>query len=525
MGNNLSMATEFVQKMNKAYGISEKTLMNAQAIFKNMIGSLGQISETTAYNLSEAITQMAIDYSSLYNVSIESAINKFQAALAGQVRPIRSTAGYDITENTLFQLYQSLGGTKTMRQLSRTEKQLLSIYAVFKQMGASGALGDMEKTIDEVSNQTRMMRENWEQMLTWAGVSLQYILKESQAFKYINAILIFTSELLKSIAYSIGYETPDFANSWAENVDDTNKAIDNLQGKLLDFDKFRSLNDSEKDILGIDTKLLEAISNYTSEIGNATSEARKLAEAWMEATFWSRNASGELEYNQETVDDFIKDIETIIDLFLGAVIAKGLVDIINAIIGLKAVLPFFKTLLLDFNKLQYGVGGLISSIAILVGGIASFISVFDDMSSLERAVGIIGAIAAAAVAAAIAFKATHNWAQALMIGATAAGGALMVSTAIHNIKAAQYANGGLPDKGTMFVAGEAGAEIVYNTPSGQSGVANIEQIKQAMYGALVAYGKTNGGSEKPINVYLDGEIVYKNTTSHAKRNGYVWGKA
>ena len=45
--------------------------MNAQATFKNMLGSLGQISESTAYALSEGITQMAIDYASLYNVNFE----------------------------------------------------------------------------------------------------------------------------------------------------------------------------------------------------------------------------------------------------------------------------------------------------------------------------------------------------------------------------------------------------------------------------------------------------------------------
>jgi hypothetical protein len=75
----------------------------------------------------------------------------------------------------------------------------------------------------------------------------------------------------------------------------------------------------------------------------------------------------------------------------------------------------------------------------------------------------------------------------------------------------------------MFVAGEAGAEIVYNTPSGQSGVANISQIEQAMYGALVRYGRTQGNGQ-PIEVYLDGEKVYQNTTAHAKRHGKVWGK-
>jgi hypothetical protein len=111
MRGNISQARVFTNEMTKAYGISSATLMNYQATFKNMLSALGNISETTAYGLSEALTQMALDFSSLYNVSVESAMTKFQAVLSGQVRPIR-TAGYDITEQTLFQLYQQLGGAK-----------------------------------------------------------------------------------------------------------------------------------------------------------------------------------------------------------------------------------------------------------------------------------------------------------------------------------------------------------------------------------------------------------------------------
>lgn len=44
----------------------------------------------------------------------------------------------------------------------------------------------------------------------------------------------------------------------------------------------------------------------------------------------------------------------------------------------------------------------------------------------------------------------------------------------------KYANGGIPDKGSMFVAGEAGAEWVFDMPNGQSGVMNLQQIAQTM---------------------------------------------
>jgi hypothetical protein len=46
------------------------------------------------------------------------------------------------------------------------------------------------------------------------------------------------------------------------------------------------------------------------------------------------------------------------------------------------------------------------------------------------------------------------------------------------------AEGGMVDKGSLFVAGEAGAELVTQMPSGQTGVTNVKQLKQAFVEAL-----------------------------------------
>lgn len=86
-----------------------------------------------------------------------------------------------------------------------------------------------------------------------------------------------------------------------------------------------------------------------------------------------------------------------------------------------------------------------------------------------------------------------------------------------------FADGGTFSRGTKFIAGEAGAEAVYNTSGGNGGVVNIEQFTSAMYNALVAYGaakdRPNGG-----NVYLDstrvGQLVEKSVYNEGVRVGH-----
>lgn len=522
MRDNLSMAEEFVQKMNKAYGVSEKTLMNAQATFKNMIGSLGQISDTVAYQLSEAITLMAIDFSSLYNVKLNKAFEKFQAMLAGQVRPIRSGSGYDITETTLYQLYQSIGGTKTMRQLTRTEKQLLSILAVYKQMGASGALGDMTKTLNTFANQSRMMTEYWQQLKTWTGVVLVDLIEQSGVLVYINALLITMSEIMRAIAISRGAGQDNFIDGLFETTEATNEAVDELQGKLLDFDKFRSMSGAEENILGIDEQLLQAISGYGSQIDMAQNSAQKLAEQWLQALGFTKDTNGELVISEEKLDKIkavLKSILAIVGTLFGLGIVAGIVKI-GTTLYKYAIKPLGLLVKWLFTS-QTAFAGLTRAVAVFFLSFTLFDAFLSDLgdtakgvfSALTILLGLIVAIKGALKGGLVGASVS-----ALGLGAIVAG--------IKNLsEVSWFAEGGMPDKGTMFVAGEAGAEIVYNTPSGQSGVVNVQQIEQAMYGALVRYGKSNGGNGQPIEVYLDGEKVYQNTTAHAKRRGNVWGRA
>jgi hypothetical protein len=257
--------------------------MNYQATFKNMLAALGNISEDTAYGLSEAMTQMALDFASLYNTSVESAMTKFQAVLSGQVRPIR-TAGYDITENTIFQLYQSLGGTKTVRQLNQTEKQLLRILAVYEQMSRSGATGDLAKTLETSANQLRMMKEQSQEFATWIGVGFNTLLQKSGILVDINAALYVATELAKSFAYSLGYAETDWGIDFAEGVEGANKEVDELKGKLLGFDKFQVLQSGGVgEDIGIEQTLLDALKAYQGIFEGVENPAVSKATAFLEA--------------------------------------------------------------------------------------------------------------------------------------------------------------------------------------------------------------------------------------------------
>ena len=147
MGNMSKSANDFQNRLSEAFGTARTEMMDFQANFNNILKSLPGLAEETSYALSETLTALALDYSSMFNVKTAAAMEKVQAALVGNVKSIRSTSGFDITEATIADLATSLGVEKSVRNMSQMEKRLLRIIALMNQMKATGAMQDLARTI------------------------------------------------------------------------------------------------------------------------------------------------------------------------------------------------------------------------------------------------------------------------------------------------------------------------------------------------------------------------------------------
>ncbi len=642
--SNINEARTFVSTMNQAYGISETTLMKSEATFKNMLSSLGSISEAASTTISESLTEMAVDFASLYNVSLDDAMTKFQAVLSGQVRPIRSVSGYDITENTLSELYKTLGGTGTYRSLSETEKRLLRIYAVFQQMSKSGALGDMNKTLTSNANQVRIMESQFEEIGTWSGVIVSQWMQQSGILVTINSYLIVAKELIKGIAYQLGYSEPTFLDGIFETATDANDAVSELSGSLMGFDKFNVLSSASSSDVSISETLLEAISKYTSILDNVTNPAVEKANELIEqmGLNWVYTATlGDtvITGTKEQIDAYvaslseadktqvsivkhldtsklnevfsllksgliilagylgvkglskinsslgltISNLGTLVSAFkkadLGMLSVKGtlqlteaeikattklmdqlsnvgifllitnVVDLIdnwkqmdNAQRAVKIGLASLGVALIVFSQLEkYAIiqnkALTFSMVAmkavtagLVAGGFAILIDAFsklsnwDALTTLQKigaALEAIGGLALIAAGAMSAFKIASTGgiaAVGIIAGLTAAAGALLSYKASLNSVSA-FAVGGFPKNGQLFIANEAGPELVGNMGN-RTAVANNNQITQgiekaAYNGFSRAIAESGRSGARDITITIDGNSLSSNDLARA----------
>ena len=555
MRGNVSEARNFITEMNRAYGISEKTLMQYQATFKNMLSAMSRISEDTAYKLSEAMSRMALDYASLYNVSIEETMSKFQAVLSGQIRPIRTISGYDVSEQSIFGVYKQIGGTKTMRQLDQTEKRMLRILAIFYQMDETKAIGDMAQTLYTNANQFRIMKEQAQEFTMWVGNSVSYLLEESRILVHINAALIVMKELAKGIAYSLGYREETVAQTLFEDMQDANEEAEKFSG-LLGFDKFQALKSgSGQNATDIESVLLSAMEKYESMLGKVNNPAMEKAEKvlrglGLEMTYYA-NVGGkafegteaefqkwydtltEVEKKQVSVQkvfdvspitDYVEKVKTILIPFIGVTLVASFVNSFAIIAKVvKFAFAGMGKSMLPFIILATGVGMAVMNIIELV-------QKWDELSAKERISKALLVIAGAAMAAAAAigiFKgvATGGVAIASIIAVTTAVTGIMLASKGSLSNIAKFANGGVPQKGSLFYAGEAGAELVANTGGGKSAVMNMQQLQVAITrGMIAAMSTQSGGTSGSVNLSVDGQSLFSITKGYAKKNGYDFVK-
>ena len=131
MGNAADSGGRFAQKMENVLGIDSGEAMRNMAVFQNLTTSFGMASDK-AYILSQNLTQLGYDMASFFNLRTEDSFQKLQAAISGELEPIRRL-GVDISNARLQQELYNLGINKSINSLSQADKAQLRYIAIMKQ--------------------------------------------------------------------------------------------------------------------------------------------------------------------------------------------------------------------------------------------------------------------------------------------------------------------------------------------------------------------------------------------------------
>lgn len=243
-------ASTFINKMETLLGIDPTEAMNNMATIQGLTTSFGMASDK-AYVLSKNLTQLGYDLASLKNIPVAESFTKIQAAISGELEPIRRL-GVDISNARLQQELLNLGYLQSVSTLSQADKAVLRYIAIMKQ--TTDAQGDFARTLSSPANMIRILQAQLNSLARAVG-SLLY-----PALKSILPPLIAAVELVKDLVTGIAslmgvkVEFPDFSSASdavggvTDALDDTTKATGKaakaFKNYIMGFDE---LNVIQKD--------------------------------------------------------------------------------------------------------------------------------------------------------------------------------------------------------------------------------------------------------------------------------------
>lgn len=258
-GNMRSEMDALADSAIKNLGMSRLMAYQTGSTFMSMGKSMIANSED-AKNMALSLTKLTANMASFFNVSQDLASIALKSIYTGETETLKQY-GVVMTEVNLKQFAQEQGIRKSYAAMTQSEKVMLRYQYVMNQLSYIG--DDFIDTQDSWANQTRILSEQWKELLTILGSGLITVLTPIvKGLNMIVSALINVGNTISNILSSVfgiqmqqmsataaaaedvagGYA--DAADSMGDYADATKKAAKAAKGALAPFD---DLNVLQKD--------------------------------------------------------------------------------------------------------------------------------------------------------------------------------------------------------------------------------------------------------------------------------------
>jgi hypothetical protein len=509
-GRNANKINDWAKSQAASFGLSETAAKRYAGTYGTMAKQFNMTSDQAA-TMAIELTKLTGDLASFYNIEDKVAATKLKAIFTGETEGLKEL-GVVMTETQLNSYAMTKGLGKTTKEMTEQEKVLLRYQYTMEKLGH--AQGDFARTSDGYANSTRTLKLELENLKVEIGKEL--IPVASMGIQAISKGLQAISPFLISVAQTVKY----YAQAWQQASDTTKTyvqlslaafgimivapkiiAVTSAAVKLLTMD-IVTLGGALKALLGIAgialailaladlTESVEAMkqSQTADEIKDVSNSLDTLDES-IENLGESSNAFDTFLASFDEVNKIggsstlaskivnADDVANILDL------SNGIGDIQKSLDNLTVSIPTPRILTKDFWVEVGGyVKGFIEDIKKgnffkdwEIGADAfdkKLRQLWPEWADFYKRLGeaVYDALHPKEYAAEVAAKAVEN----------PVGNGLNPSSEglenFKNIKWSKHAAGGFPNKGSLFLAGETGAELVGSFGGSQTRVVNRSQM-------------------------------------------------
>lgn len=346
------LVNEFASNAMMSFGLSE-------TVAKQYMGTLGAMSksmgftEQASFDMASAVTGLAGDVASFYNLSTDEAFDKLKSIWTGETETLKSI-GVLLTQTNLDQYALNNGFGKTTASMTEQEKVMLRYQ--YTMSALADASGDFAKTAGSWANQTRILSLQFDSLKATLGQG--FINLFTPIIQMINTLLAklqvlaqqfksFTELLMGNKGNSSGMASiaKDAAGATAglNGVTDAAKEAAKAAG-LLSIDELNVVGDtSGSDVSGA----ISGIGDINSAAGD-TAGALDVIDAGLQSLV-------------DTCREFFEQIKTIVDDFKTGNFFKAGQDVSKLVSGIFNT--FSKAIeSVDWDKIGNNIGEFLKGI-------------------------------------------------------------------------------------------------------------------------------------------------------------------
>lgn len=168
LGKMEKSARKWSEQFSDSLGLNEYAIRKMLGTFQVMIKNLG-VGEKSALGMSQQLTALAYDMASFYNLDVQTAFEKLQAGITGEIEPLKRL-GIVLTETMVKEYAYANGIAKRGAALTEAQKVEARYALILKQTTA--AQGDLERTNDSSANKLRRLQEQTTELAVTYGTML-----------------------------------------------------------------------------------------------------------------------------------------------------------------------------------------------------------------------------------------------------------------------------------------------------------------------------------------------------------------
>lgn len=263
MGSASQSASAFAQKVSDAMGIDTGKWMEYQGTLNMMIEGFGVASDK-AQIMSQNLTQLSYDYSSLMNVDVSTAFDKIQSAMSGQIKGLKEY-GNNVSVAMVKQTGLKYGLQGNVSTWDQNTQAIMRYITIMNNASKVDVFNDMARTINTPSNAVRILTQQFKLLRRAVGNIASVF--ATAVIPYIQVAVELLNKFANFVAGLFGFKLPtidysgldkgsdamddmaDSAKDAGSSVGGATKKVKDLKKELqtLGFDELNILNSPKND--------------------------------------------------------------------------------------------------------------------------------------------------------------------------------------------------------------------------------------------------------------------------------------